>query len=293
LFNIMQNTEQGTFEILLASRLVFVHNLYSEAERFLADPESAEQRQREQRYYAALDRTVPIVANSRLVRDALLRLYALDPERVVVHYPGFDSSRFSAGRRVPLRAIARRRIGVDAGAPLIGFVTSGALHKRGLDIFLAAAARIAAKKPAARFLIVGSKQLPDWARRHELVVSGKAVYRPKGGRPELWMAALDLFLYAARFEEFGIVVSEAQALGVPVVTSRRVGATECMPVEYGPWLLDEPDGTALAGRALDLLDSPLAQQQLAAAGLRSVAGNDRQRYVADTVARVIELMPAR
>ncbi len=37
-------------------------------------------------------------------------------------------------------------------------------------------------------------------------VNGKLAYRPKRRDPERWFAALDLFLYPARFEEFGMVV---------------------------------------------------------------------------------------
>ena len=70
---------------------------------------------------------------------------------------------------------------------------------------------------------------------------GVVRYRPKSRHPEPWFAALDLFLYPARFEEFGMVLAEAQAMGVPVLTSRRVGASECLPSAYAPWLLDGPE----------------------------------------------------
>ena len=50
-----------------------------------------------------------------------------------------------------------------------------------------------------------------------------------------------------------MVVAEAQAMGVPVLTSRLVGASECLPGEYAPWLLDAPEPEPLAARALALL----------------------------------------
>ena len=69
----------------------------------------------------------------------------------------------------------------------------------------------------------------------------KADLWPKSRTPEPWFAALDVFLYAAHFEEFGLVVNEAQAMGVPVLTSRRVGAAECLPENQREWLLEQPD----------------------------------------------------
>src|SRR5690606_181714 len=102
----------------------------------------------------------------------------------------------------------------------------------GLDVFLDAAERIASGHSDVRFLVVGSRRMPESMRCHPLLASGKMTHRPKSTHPERWIAALDVFLYAAHFEEFGMVVSEAQAFEVPVLTSRHVGAAECLPTEY-------------------------------------------------------------
>jgi glycosyltransferase involved in cell wall biosynthesis len=118
-------------------------------------------------------------------------------------------------------------------------------------------------------------------------------YRPKSGRPEQWFAALDLFLYAARFEEFGMVVSEAQAMGVPVLTSRRVGASECLPNSYARWLLDEPAAERFAAGALELLDDAKARAVLAATAAVSVAAYDLRAYVAGTLAQILAVQKRR
>jgi UDP-glucose:(heptosyl)LPS alpha-1,3-glucosyltransferase len=98
------------------------------------------------------------------------------------------------------------------------------------------------------------------------------------------MAALDLFLYAARFEELGLVVLEAQALGVPVLTSRRVGAAECLAAEYERWLIDVPDPAAFAASALALLADHDARHALGAAGAARAAAHDENAYVRATLA---------
>jgi glycosyltransferase involved in cell wall biosynthesis len=133
-----------------------------------------------------------------------------------------------------------------------------------------------------RFLVVGGKRLPEEARAHALVRAGRVSYRPKSRRPEPWFAALDLFLYAARFEEFGMVLAEAQAMGVPVLTSRRVGASECMPPEYAPWLLDVPEPTLMGERALALLADPDLRARLAAAAAATIGAFDERAYVEGT-----------
>jgi glycosyltransferase involved in cell wall biosynthesis len=274
--------------------LVFVHNLMTEALRHLNRPEWAEKSAEEAHFFRSLDPGTPVVANSRLVADALVEHFALDPDRVIVHYPGIDADRFRPtglkgvaelvdAPSQHLRSKSRNALRLPNDVPLIGFVTSGEFDKRGLDIFIDAAERIAAARRDARFLVVGARRLPDWAKRHRLVTSGRMLYRPKSTRPERWFAALDVFLFPARFEEFGMVVSEARASGLPVLTSRRVGAAECLPDAYEPWLLDVPDGEAFAEKALALLADDGARAALAAAGAAGVGTIDRESYVGETI----------
>jgi glycosyltransferase involved in cell wall biosynthesis len=264
-----------------SAELVFVHNLATEAARHVPG-QAADAVQREREFFGALAASATVVANSQLVAAALREHFDLPHERVAVLYPGFDSRRYSPQRAAQLRAAARRSLGIDSGAPLVGLVTSGDFAKRGLDIFLDCAARIAAARPGARFLVVGSKRLPDEAREHALVRSGVVLYRPKGRQPAPWFAALDLFLYPARFEEFGMVLAEAQAMGVPVLTSRRVGASECLPKVYAPWLLDAPEPSGLAAHAVALLDDAGLRERLAGAAVEAVAAFDARAYAQGT-----------
>ena len=271
---------------LTRADITFVHNLYAEAQRFVAHEEWDQEIERERTLFTSLAADTSIVANSELVKSALIRHFALAPERIAVHYPGFRSAVFDPAATAVLRARARARVGLDATARVVGLVTSGDFEKRGLGVFLAAAARIAAHAPDVRFLVVGSTRLPDWARRDALVAAGRIVYRPKDRHPERWLAALDMLVYPALFEEFGMVVAEAQALGVPVLTSRRVGAAECLPAVYAPWLLDAPAADAFADRALALLADAGTRERLAAAARASVRSFDDASYVRATLAAI-------
>lgn len=264
------------------AEVVFVHNVVAEAARHLPARASAELERREREYFAALGSAATVVANSKLVAAALHEHFGIARERLSVLYPGFDSRRYSQARAARLRAAARASLRVGEATPLIGLVTSGDFAKRGLDLFLDCAARIRASRADAQFLVVGSKRLPEEASAHALVRAGAVRYRPKSGRPELWFAALDLFLYPARFEEYGMVVAEAQAMGIPVLTSRRVGASESLPADYEQWLAEAPEPAALAERALALLEDATLRARLAAAAAASVTAFDERSYAAGT-----------
>lgn len=265
------------------AHVVFVHNLATEAAQHLPAAGVSEAVERERRFFSELQPNASIVANSRLVADALIARYALSPERIRVLYPGYRAQRFNLERAATLRSAARRALSLPRDALLVGFVTSGDFAKRGLDVFLDCAARICAHRPDARFLVVGSKRLPDWARDHAVVRAGLLQYRPKVSSPEPWFAALDLFLYAAHYEEFGIVLAEAQAMGVPVLTSRLVGASECLPAVYAPWLVARPEAEPLAAKAVTLLADVPLRRELAAAAARSVTAFDERAYVAGAI----------
>lgn len=272
---------------LPSAELAFVHNLAAEAACHVPAALGPEAAEREREHFRALRADAVVVANSKLVAEALHERFGIARERLRVLYPGYQARRFSLQRAAALRAPARASLGLADGAPLVGFVTSGDFAKRGLDLFLDSASRIAAERRDVRFLVVGSKRLPDEARGHALVRDGIVHYRAKGAAPERWLAALDLFLYAARFEEFGMIVAEAQAMGVPVLTSRVVGAGECLPDAYAAWLLDRADPVLFAERALTLLGDAALRARLANAAAASVTAYDERAY-AEGTRRLIE-----
>jgi glycosyltransferase involved in cell wall biosynthesis len=267
--------------------VVFVHNLHSRSNLYLGRADLVAKAAAERTFFASLASDVPVVANSGLVRQALQEHFALEPARIIVHHPGYQAARFRAERRSELRDAARRELRIDDSTPLIGFVTSGDFQKRGLDLFLECAERISDARRDAHFFVVGSRRLPESAARHPLLTLGKLSYRPKNHQPERWMAALDVFLYPARFEEFGMVVLEAAALGVPIVTSRRVGASECLPADYQPWLSAAPDSELLAAHALRLLDDTATRTRLAARAAEHARAFDDRAYAAATAVTIM------
>ncbi|HEX5421125.1 MAG TPA: glycosyltransferase family 4 protein [Gammaproteobacteria bacterium] len=273
--------------------MVFVHNLFSEAVLHLPRDDWRAAAGEEAAFFDELDAQASIVANSELVRRGLVERFGLEAGRIVVERPGFDGARFNRESAGTLRTRGRAALGIDDSTPLVGFVTSGDFGKRGLDVFLQAAEHIADVRPNARFFVVGSTRLPDLAARHPFVSNGRLLYRPKGPRPEPWFAALDVFLYPARFEEFGLVVTEALALGVPVLSSRRVGAVECLPAAYEPWVLEAPEARAFAERALSLLADAELRRGLGEAGAASAASWEAKRYADATTALMLERLRAK
>src|SRR3954452_15550775 len=88
--------------------VVFVLNLATEANVHVPRRDAAAQADAERTFFAALRPDALLVANSRLVADALCARFRAAPERVVVQHPGYQAARFNP-RRAPRGGAARGR----------------------------------------------------------------------------------------------------------------------------------------------------------------------------------------
>ncbi|MBA3281421.1 MAG: glycosyltransferase family 4 protein [Acidimicrobiia bacterium] len=154
---------------------------------------------------------------------------------VVLVPPGVDTDRF-----IPLgadaRARARRRFGARPGSTLVVAV-SRLVPRKGMDVLIRAAARLAPAHPELEVLIGGTGR--DLGRLAKLISKTGAPVRLLGrveedDLPSLYGAA-DVFTMACRNrwlgleqEGFGIVFLEAAACGVPQVAGDSGGAAEAV-----------------------------------------------------------------
>jgi UDP-glucose:(heptosyl)LPS alpha-1,3-glucosyltransferase len=191
------------------------------------------------------------IANSRLMQRELAGRYAIPESRIHVVYPGSDLARFKAEDRDRYRADARRELGIGASTVAAGLITSGDFRKRGVDIAIDAFSAIpAATRQQALLLIVGREsRLEQYRRQADARGLGAQVrFLPPTPQVERYFHALDLYIHPARFEEFGLSVQEAMACGLPVISSRQVGAMELLPQAAWDSLPAQPDAAELAAR---------------------------------------------
>lgn len=217
-----------------------------------------------------------IVANSTMVKQGLIRQFSLPERRIEVIYPGYDPTRFNLAVRSQFRQSMRRRLGIDQGIPLIGLVMSGDSHKRGLDRFLDCIERLKIAEPTLRALVLGGRRRPDVLKDHPLHRAGDVIYVRSTFAPEQYFAALDILLFPARYEEFGIIVLEGMAMGVPIVTSSAVGASEILRHVSARCVIDAADENtdSLCRRATQLLRLDSAER----ADLGQALSHEAGRY---------------
>lgn len=190
---------------------------------------------------------VTLINNSVAGARAYERWLGLPKGSIPVVHNGFDFDDDLLKRSRLRRAAYRERHGIPATVPVMGTVIRLSEEKRPL-LWAEIAALVAQAMPETHFLVVGGGPLrkelevrarqPDLAGRIHIVGLEKKTLEA--------MAAMDMFLLTSRIEGLSNVLIEAQALGVPVVTTRVGGAPETLQHKTTGWVLtsDEPDRAA-------------------------------------------------
>jgi phosphatidylinositol alpha-1,6-mannosyltransferase len=193
---------------------------------------------------------------------------------VVVIPPGVDVDRFR-----PLspeeRAATRARWGVAPESTLVVSV-SRLVPRKGMDVLIRAAARLAPVHPSLEVLIGGSGR--DAGRLRRLIAELGAPVRllgrvPDDDLPALYGAA-DVFSMGCRNrwlgleqEGFGIVFLEAAACGVPQIAGRSGGAHEAVAHGETGLVVDDPTSVADTADALrQLIVDPQRRAEMGRAG---------------------------
>jgi glycosyltransferase involved in cell wall biosynthesis len=183
-----------------------------------------------------------VVAVSEKVRDELITS-GIPPSRVGVIHNGVDTSEFAPG------AVERQRLGLPEDVPIGLFVGDIRTKRKGLDIVL----RSLETTPRVHIAVAGrvdGSPFPEFARR--LGVEDRVHFLGfRSDIPDL-MRAADVFTFPSRYEACSLVLLEALAAGLPILTARTAGGAELVSDEAGIVLNDPSDQEAF-DEALRLL----------------------------------------
>lgn len=224
-----------------------------------------------------------VVAVSRRVQREVEREYEVAPGRISVCWGGVDLARFHPADPRKRRA-SRRARGLDPDAPVALFVANE-FRRKGLDTLLAALAR--QEEPSLRVAVVGrGRAWPYREMARRMGLDGRVHFVGATEEPEAWYRMADFFVLPTEYEPFGLVVVEALASGLPVITSRSAGVAERLEGERSVLLLDDPGDPEELAEALARLADP-AERARRARGSRGVAEAFGWDRVADEMGRTL------
>jgi glycosyltransferase involved in cell wall biosynthesis len=237
-----------------------------------------------------------VVAVSQHTATAVIQKQGVQPERVSVLPPALDPAFLASPCERP--ALPH---GCSPVVLTVGRLMTGEPGK-GIELVLAALARLQPRYPRLLYVVVGDGDLRP-RLEHEVRVRFPAL--------QVWFAgaqpterlrgfynAADIFVMPSRQEGFGIVFLEAMASGLPVIAGRCGGAPEVVAEGTTGFLVEPSDPDALAARLAALLDQPELRRRMGEAGRRRVAEHfsfeafqQRVRHLLDSPATSQETSP--
>jgi UDP-glucose:(heptosyl)LPS alpha-1,3-glucosyltransferase len=202
------------------------------------------------------------VALSQSVADDFQRIHHVAPERIRIVYNGVDTDHFSPQRCAAVREAVRRSLHVEESTILLLIVAHN-FQVKGLATLLGTLGRLLAQGLPVRLAVVGGKRLHRWqrmARRLGVAAATDFIGPVEDTLP--YYAAADLYVHPTIYDTCSLVVLEAAACGLPIITTRCNGAAELLHDGQDALLVSDPgDVEALAQRVRTLVD-PAARQSL-------------------------------
>lgn len=211
------------------------------------------------------------------------------PEQHVTIFSGMELEPFlSVGERMT-PAEARVRAGIPADAPVVGKIAR-LFPLKGHEQFFDAAARIAAARPDAWFLLVGDGELRQAleARARELGIADRTVFAGLVPPPEVpsYIQAMDVVVHTSLREGIARVIPQAGAVGKPVVTFAMDGAPEVVRDGQSGFLVPPLDTAALADRVVELFGDPARREAMGREAREFVAANFTAEQMVERINRI-------
>lgn len=235
----------------------------------------ADIRQVERRQYG--DHAGHVVAVSEMTRRDLHRLHGLRADRVSVIHNGVDAERFRPPA-IDERARLRQRGGWSDQVVLLFAAHNPAL--KGLGTVLRALARLAA--PHVHLLVTGRAAVDGHAAlAARLGVARQVTFAGFVPDVRAAFAVADAFVQPTFYDPCSLVLLEAAASGLPVLTSRCNGAAELFRDGESAWIVADPaDARATAARIATFLDPAVRQRMGAAARAAARAASAQAAFAA-------------
>jgi UDP-glucose:(heptosyl)LPS alpha-1,3-glucosyltransferase len=225
-----------------------------------------------------------VLALSQMVAADVQRHYAVPASQVRVVYNGVDTRRFTPQRCAEARAQARQSIGA-ADDDLVLATVAHNFRLKGVATAIRAVPLLRAEGIPARLVVAGGgRAAPYRGLARRLGVAEFVSFCGPMADPLSCYAAADVYVQPTFYDPCSLVVLEALACGIPVVTTRFNGAGELLTAGVQGHVLSDPaDAEGLAWRVRGWAE-PQARRLAGAAARALAERHTLERNCAEIVA---------
>jgi UDP-glucose:(heptosyl)LPS alpha-1,3-glucosyltransferase len=211
-----------------------------------------------------------VIAPSRMVAEHFHLFHGIEPERIGVVYNALDASLPLPGPEA--RRVFRRQHDIGGPDAAVLFVARNYALK-GLEPLLESFASVARSERHARLVVCGSARQGRYRRiARWLNVADRVLFL--GAVPDVGecFAGCDAFAFPSFYDPCSLVVLEAMAAGLPVITTKKNGAGELLDEGKDGFVIDSAwDTEALSERIRRLVAEPGLRMEMGACARRNVA----------------------
>ena len=191
-----------------------------------------------------------IVVSQSMKRE-FVHHYGDAAESIIVIPNGVDLKTFNPANRPLYRDRIRQKHGISR-SDLILMFAGGDWERKGVPYIMKALSLLT--RPDVKLLIIGSGDKELYGQLAELKhVRERITFVSHSSVLWEYYAASDVFVFPTKYEPFGLVIIEAMASGLPVITSRVAGAADFITDGVDGLLLSDPGDTSDLAAKIELL----------------------------------------
>lgn len=194
----------------------------------------------------------------------ILKNYGIDTHTEIIP-TGIEPDSFVAGDRAAFRA----NYGIPQDRPVLLFVGRVA-HEKNIGFLLKVLARVRTEIPEVLFVIAGEGPARE-SLMQEVATQGLGEnvmfigYLDRHTELNSCYSAADIFVFSSRTETQGLVLLEAMAQGVPVVSTAELGTRDVLRDGLGVWIAKE-ELDDFSGKVVKMLADSETRKTLSASG---------------------------
>jgi len=194
-----------------------------------------------------------VISLSAYVQTSIRQFYPLPDDRHACLFNAVDLQRFDPQATATAGAAWRRQMGCRT-EDIVALMIAQDFTRKGLSEALAAMAQVPDSR--LKLMVVGKPDPSPWLLQvKSLGLTERVIFAGPTTQPAACYRGADLFVLPTKHDPCSLVVLEALAMGLPVITTTRNGAAEAMtPGRHGYVLSDPEDVTGLAVALRELCD---------------------------------------
>jgi L-malate glycosyltransferase len=209
-----------------------------------------------------------LVANCEAVRQRVAAMERFPLDRIDVVYNSIDADQFRPNPEIRRRMRNELQIGEER--VVIGNVST-LRSVKGVQHFVAAAALVRDRLPAAYFVVIGDGPLRPSIEQQIADLQLGPVFRLFGSQEEIapYLCAMDIAVLSSESEGFSNSILEYMAAGLPCVATDVGGNREALGDADGA-IVRPADPSELAEALLGLINDPNRRRDLTAKSLARI-----------------------